>query len=240
MWHSIITTPGKRRCQSFIGGKPCIPENFDLPICKICGEPLTFFFQIEFPKEHVWAGKSLAFFFCTSYQKHPSGQWLPPEIHPESLNNFIIPDGELDVDRYQTLFRAFVFDTSTGVLREDCREKVIYKEIDWKVSNKKTKTIPIILGNEPIWLVRGSSQKRQPAVYQGKSMELILQIAEFVNFDRLPDAPPEISKTFLQSSQYSPRIEPNYTLFCEFNRIYLWGTVDSECPAIYLSVQNNI
>ena len=110
-WHSILRPGVQGHSTSFIGGKPCLPPSVSLPVCKICGEPLTFFFQVAFPEGHMWAGKSLEFFFCSSYQKHESGLWMPPEIHPTEMNLFAIPDGELDVEVYQTLFRAIVFDT---------------------------------------------------------------------------------------------------------------------------------
>ncbi len=72
-WHSILRPGVQGYNTSFIGGKPCLPSSVSLPVCKICGEPLTFFFQVAFPEGHIWAGKSLAFFFCSSYQKHESG-----------------------------------------------------------------------------------------------------------------------------------------------------------------------
>lgn len=49
---------------SFIGGRPRIPDNTTLPKCHICGEPLVFFFQVDFPKSHLWEGKTLAMFAC--------------------------------------------------------------------------------------------------------------------------------------------------------------------------------
>ena len=81
-WHSILRPGVQGNSTSFIGGKPCLPPSIPLPVCKICGEPLTSFFQVAFPEGHIWTGKSLAFFFCSSYQEHESGSWMPPEIHP--------------------------------------------------------------------------------------------------------------------------------------------------------------
>lgn len=236
-WHSILEKIKQNGSTSFIGGKPCIPPSNSLPVCKICGEPLTFFFQIAFPEEHIWAGKSLAFFYCSSaYQKHSAKEQFPPAIHASEKDNFLIPAGDLAPERYQTLFRAIIFNTSDGVLREDYQEKVEYQEIHWKASKKKDKHIPIILGGKPIWCKYG---KETPASYDGKRMDLILQIAENFNFDKLPNASPEMEKDFM-TGEFAPRAEPDYTLFYDFNRIYLWGTSDPENPAVYLSVQNDI
>lgn len=239
-WHSILRPGVQGNSTSFIGGKPCLPPSISLPVCKICGEPLTFFFQVTFPEGHMWAGKSLAFFFCSSYQKHESGLWMPPEIHPTEMNLFAIPDGELDVEVYQTLFRAIVFDTLDGAMREDYQERVVYQEIIWKPNKKKVKSVPIILGGEPIWIGYRNYPKRQPASYQGKPMDLILQIAENFNFEKLSDAPPEMNKCFQQNIPFEERTQPDYTLFCEFNRIYLWGPKDPSDTVVYINVQNDI
>lgn len=239
-WHSILRPGVQGSSTSFIGGKPCLPPSIPLPVCKICGEPLTFFFQVAFPEGHIWAGKSLALFFCSSYQKHESGAWLPPEIHPAEMDLFAIPDGELDAKAYQTLFRAIVFDTSDGIPREDYQEWVAYQEIIWKPSRKKARSVPIILGGEPIWIGHRNYPKRRPASYRGKPMDLILQIAENFNFEKLPDAPPEMNKCYLQNRPFEARTQPDYTLFCEFNRIYLWGPEDPSDPVVYINVQNDI
>lgn len=150
-WHSILRPGVQGSSTSFIGGKPCIPPSVPLPVCKICGEPLTFFFQVAFPEGHMWAGKSLAFFFCSA-----------------------------------------------------------------------------------------TYHKERPASYGGKPMGLILQVAENFNFDKLPDAPPEMKKSYLGNGGFKERTQPNYTLFYEFNRVYLWGPEDPSDPVVYINVQNDI
>jgi hypothetical protein len=51
---------------SFIGGKPCLPSDKTVPVCKLCGAEQTFFYQVAFPKGHIWENTSMAVFFCTS------------------------------------------------------------------------------------------------------------------------------------------------------------------------------
>ena len=51
--------------RSFIGGVPLLPATQPLPSCSHCGATQTFYFQLEFPPSHVWAGHGLAMFFCT-------------------------------------------------------------------------------------------------------------------------------------------------------------------------------
>ena len=56
----VQTTEG----DSFIGGKPKLPPNVDIPKCGLCGKELTFMLQVAFPQGHPWAGKSMAVFYC--------------------------------------------------------------------------------------------------------------------------------------------------------------------------------
>lgn len=240
-WHSILRPGVQGSSTSFIGGKPCIPPSVPLPVCKICGEPLTFFFQVAFPEGHMWVGKSLAFFFCSAdYHKHKGKEQLPRPVHADANDNFDIPAGELNPESYQSMFRAIAFDTSEGVLREDYQERVAYQEIEWESRRAKDKKTPILLGGEPIWTGIKKYGKERPASYGGKPMGLILQVAENFNFDKLPDAPPEMEEDFMGDERFVARVEPNYTLFYEFNRVYLWGPEDPSDSVVYINVQNDI
>ena len=46
-WHSILRPGVQGNSTSFIGGKPCLPPSIPLPVCKTCGEPLTFFLALN-------------------------------------------------------------------------------------------------------------------------------------------------------------------------------------------------
>ena len=82
--------------------------------------------------------------------------------------------------------------------------------------------------------------KERPASYGGKPMGLLLQVAENFNFEKLPDAPSEMERSYMGNSRYKARGEPNYTLFFEFNRVYLWGPEDPSDPVVYINVQNDV
>ncbi len=130
-WHLILRPGVQGGSTSFIGGKPCLPPSVPLPVHKICGEPLTFFFQAAFPEGHMWAGKSLAFFFrSAAYHRHKDKEQLPRPVHADSRSDFDIPAGELAPGFYQAMFRASIFDPAEGVPREDYQERVAYQEIE--------------------------------------------------------------------------------------------------------------
>lgn len=233
-WHCILTKrEQKDDSSSFIGGKPCIPMDIPLPICKICGEPLTFFFQIAFPKEHMWAGKSLAFFYCIrAYDKHNSKEKFPPMLIG---GDPIVADGVLEPDSYQTLFRAVYFDTEKGVVREDYEERVAYQRIDWIKIKKKDPSVPLALAGEPVWMGYGNER---PKIYEEKKLQLVLQVAERFRFDKNPDAPSQMDEfSCLGQENCYPRKENNYTFFFDHNRVYLWATEDRENPVFGLNVQ---
>ena len=82
--------------------------------------------------------------------------------------------------------------------------------------------------------------KERPASYGGKPMGLLLQVAENFIFVMLPDSPPEMKKTHIVISFFKERTQPDYTLFYEFNRVYLWGPEDPSDPVVYINVQNDI
>lgn len=239
-WYSVLTKTEQWQddSSSFIGGKPCIPANVSLPVCKICGDPLTFFFQVAFPQGHMWEGKSLAFFFCTStYHKHDNRDWFPPSLIAEDGAD--VPAEDLAPDNYQTLFRVFFFDTQDGILREDYSEKVMYQRIDWKLGKRRDKKIPIILDSEPIWM--DSFQRERPKSCGGKNLQLVLQVADYFNFEKHSDAPPQMDRSYMVGEPpFHPRKENDYTLFCDFNRVFLWGTDDIEHPVFGINVQSDI
>ena len=89
-------------------------------------------------------------------------------------------------------------------------------------------------------ILRPSVQGSSTSFIGGKPMGLLLQVAENFNFEKLPDAPPEMERSYMGNSRYKARKEPNYTLFYEFNRVYLWGPEDPSDPVVYINVQNDV
>lgn len=242
------------RDTSFIGGLPRIPEHMALPKCQVCGEPLTFFFQVDFPAGHIWAGKTLAMFACIHSAENHQDQVIPQFPKVPQLQDCDLPQGFLE-ENYQDIFRVLIFPTEEGVMRSDYQEQAIFRSIEWKPTKKKSKKIPILLAGEPMWLMH----KEHPATYAGKyKMHLILQMAEDFDFEHLPSAPKEHEPDYFCSFEDSealisgkldpkeikpkskPRKTDDYTLFCSFNRIYLFGTDDLDDPKPFIIVQNNV
>lgn len=72
---------------SYVGGKPRLPLDMNIPKCELCNASLVFFIQITFPESHLWGGHTMSVFSCTSCYDE----------------NFLIPemlDGNLRGGRY--------------------------------------------------------------------------------------------------------------------------------------------
>ena len=51
----------------------------------------------------------------------------------------------------------------------------------------------------------------------------------------------EMKKSYIANkNSFQPRKENNYTLFCDFNRVFLWGTNDKEEPVFGINVQSDV
>lgn len=224
---------------SFIGGLPKIPEHITLPKCQVCGEPLTFFFQVDFPEGHIWKGKTLALFACIHIaENHDDYHTLPKSPQVGKLEGCDLSEGFLD-ENYQDIFRIFVFSTDEGVLRRDYEEQIIFRDIEWIPINKKDKKAPILLAGEPIWLMH----KEHPATYAGiHKMHILLQVAEEFNFAHLNHAQKQREEDFFSSTgeKTKARETNDYTLFYSFNRIYIFGADGSDNPKPFIIVQNKV
>ena len=94
-----------------------------------------------------------------------------------------------------------------------------------------------ICGKENLWHFFTAFGMEHPISYERKNMELVLQVADYFNFEKLDDASPEMQETYKKKNPFTARKENNYTFFCEFNRVYLWGTAEKEHPSFWLNVQ---
>jgi hypothetical protein len=221
---------------SFIGGYPRIPIAEDLPKCQLCGAEQSFFFQVAFPKNHVWRDLSIAVFACTSCddEKYCVPEMLPPgnpdvESDRGGLYGVHIPEGFLKT--YQRNFRFIVFPTGRGERRTEYVPKVAYKKL--KLSAEKGCKGEIgIVGGKPQW-IQGDET---PASYDGHvPMKFLMQVHEDLKFDILPDAPAQMEYDFF-SGELHPSPMRYYQLFLG-NCLYFFGTSPPHEPLTYVLLQ---
>jgi hypothetical protein len=210
---------------SFIGGRPKLPQNIDIPKCELCSEEQSFLFQIAFPEEHHWSGMTLAVFICTSCVDE---RYLIPEMLQGPLQGVDIPDGFLE--SYQKNFRFVVFDTKLAELRDNYEPRVRYKPIELEVNQESLINCNKV-GGESAWLL----DDENPASYDGKhKMHFLLQLMSDTQFELLDDAPPMMELNLIGEPE--PSSERYYQLF-NGNAIYLFGTSDAENSLVYAITQ---
>jgi len=208
---------------SFIGGKPKIPQDFSLPYCELCGKELTFFFQVAFPFNHAWYGKSLALFYCT---EHYHGDLCIPEF--PDIQDLLGANIPIDfLRKYEKNFRILIFDTHNGVTNKQYVEKVTFKSLQLIENNGADSNADFLLAGAPVWIM---GFDETPATINTIKSTLLLQIKEDYVFDKLQNAPAQ------EDVFGEPRKENFYKLFVA-DRIYFWGTKDLNMPLVYVSVQ---
>jgi hypothetical protein len=206
---------------SHIGGYPNLPANILLPTCKFCDAPMTFFFQLEFPKKHDWFGKIMAVFACTSCTRD-KGNHLPAV----SSNFKQIPDGFLN--DYQDSFKIFVINKEgDNVIRTDYTPKISPERVSLQSLNGRNPKITRI-GGQPNWRISNDF----PEQYMGSRFTFLMQIWDDWGFKKLPDAPPQAIFSFLNPSKKF-RNDDSYFLFLGLP-LYFFGTLDLEQPKVYV------
>lgn len=212
---------------SFIGGYPRVPSTELLPKCKLCGKELTFYFQIAFPIEHYWSNLTMAIFSCTMCSDR---NFLIPEMLKVPLKGANIPNGFLD--EYQKNFKILIFDTSTGIIRQDYKPKIKYKCLNLKKtlrsSFKKHK-----VGGKPSWYLEDES----PLSYNETiPMFFLMQLLEEYRFELLDDAPGQVKIDYFNNGIPMSSNNRYYELFLR-NNIYFFATKDGQNPLVYIITQ---
>ncbi|WP_223067215.1 hypothetical protein [Paenibacillus caui] len=210
---------------SFIGGIPRLPADVPLPSCALCGEPLTFFFQIAFPDGHAWGSRSIALFACTCCADE---RYLIPEMLEGELAGADIPEGFLTA--YQRNFRILPFPTQDGTLRGEYKPKIRFERL--LVSPAPSPDAPgNKLGGSPNWLLDDEA----PATYASAvPMEFLMQLTDPPRFDLEDEAPPQIRIGLRGKPEPSPH--RYYELFIG-NRLYFFGTKAGAEPLVYILTQ---
>jgi hypothetical protein len=220
------TTDGQTGAEdSFVGGRPKIPEGTDFSLCNMCGARQGFFLQVAFPPKTPWAGSSLAIFHCTScvdddylipgMLKNPRGAHVPLKF----------------LRHYQTNFRFVTFDTAKGRLRIDYSERVAFRRISMEPSPKPTLKQHKI-GGVPSWVMEDEA----PASTDTGNMDFLLQLLPGLTFPILDGAPRQRELDLTGVPAESPNEE--YQLFIG-NALYLFGCPGDAERLVYAITQVN-
>ncbi|MEM6430557.1 MAG: hypothetical protein AAF708_15055 [Deinococcota bacterium] len=199
---------------SFKGGIPNISDRFEVPCCSYCEMPMTFFFQVAFPKGHIWDKWVMAFFYCTSWE-HDKGRYeeyvdtiyVPDQIR--FLNDFLAT--------YQKNFRVYVFEQSeTTNLQPQVPqlfefERFEFEPVDASASYEQTTKV----GGIPDWEWGDATHNDiyKNITYMDGGVDFLMKLERDCMFMRLPDAP--LRHEYLYVDKYdinNPHVS-NYNVF---------------------------
>ena len=204
---------------SHIGGYPNLPPNQELPKCKLCHASMTFFFQIEFPKRHAWAGRVMAVFQCTCCAER---DYLTPPSTPDGIH---LPDYFLDT--YEKNFRIMNFESKSTTLRQDYIPIIKYESI--KLKSKTTSSCITKVNGKPNW----RNGNEFPESYMGSRFAFLMQIWDDWEFFKLEEAPPQTEYPWFGDSI---RTDGKYVFFGGI-LLYFFGTLELQSPKVYLFTQ---
>jgi hypothetical protein len=152
---------------------------------------MTFFFQIAFPQKHIWEGKVIAFFHCTSYRDMDN--YWPKTYYTRGQDNYpSIPNDFLDT--YQTNFRVYVFETTEPVVQRIEAKRILkFERLSFEKINPKAKYYNSTkVGGTPAWdlsKLDGADEIYKEVTYMGAGFDFLMQVERDWSFVRLPDAP---------------------------------------------------
>ncbi|WP_428738570.1 hypothetical protein [Sulfurimonas sp.] len=227
--HLSTTQKQDRGVNSFIGGIPKLPKNFDLPITKDTGTLMTFFYQYEFPQNHPYSGFTISIFAATDCMHE---NYTIPEML-KTLYGVDIPKGFLD--EYQKYFKVFIYKNGDYPLREEYTPILVFKTL--YTTQELDKSNSILFGhisNIPKWYLNDES----PATYNTCTrMVFLFQTQIDYVYEKLPIAPRQKVLSFSGDSKTD--VEDAYTDKYELfnaNEIYFFGTDNTE-KKIYIITQ---
>ena len=241
-WNCIIKEDEKQTSStlSYIGGKPNLPLSLSIPKCTICGDEMTFMFQIAFPKEHFLNKKTMSVYFCTlkDHDIYCIPEIPPPDVFFDKETDEYIDNIEVTkefLEQYERNFKILVFDTDNAEIVESYEEKCIFKNIEFEMSEYTNPDIDFVIGGEPIWIMGEDINETPNSICEDTNIGLIMQIREDYIFDKHFDAHIQENEYRVETNEEKLRRIP-YMLFAS-DRIYFWGTKDKENLKVFISVQ---
>ena len=195
-----------------------------MPLCALCKQPLTFFFQIAFPESHSWAGLTLATFTCIDCVDE--SYFIPEMLH--SAKQAEIPRGFLD--SYQQNFRFLTFRTEAGSRRSDYVDRIQFKPITLTPTGRGLVDQSRV-GGTPVWVLEDEA----PGSYAGSvDMVFLLQLQEGLCFDLVSGATPPME---IDLSGKARRSVAGYCKLFIGNTTYLFGTANPDERLVYAITQ---
>lgn len=219
----LIVSDGPREGHnSYVGGKPQLPDRFPVPSCGLCGAQQAFFFQLRIPEGLPRHGETMVVFQCVSCARE---EGLIPEMLGGPLKGAVVP--RAFITAYQRNFRILFFPNDEIVTCDQYRELVVFKEL--RRSARKARGLFGKLAGTPEWLMEDEAPKRLDT---GEPLEFLMQLKADFHFSIGPDAPHAVEMGLFGEEVSS---ENYYRLFIS-NELYIFVNAVGE-PFPYLLTQ---
>jgi hypothetical protein len=166
------------------GGKPRLPPDAEVPMCRVCGEEMTLFLYTSAPPVGRWIGRAINLFACTAH----ADPGVVPDAWPSSGaavgDRIALPPGYLE--DYQTFFRIVVADADASTVLTTYRPRLRFQRL-----------APVAPGDQ--WLLRvggtpgmpASETVRRATSGSADDLDFLLRVRAGLRFPVEPGAPPQ-------------------------------------------------
>jgi len=227
IWHKNKEQEQNIKENSFIGGVPKLPKEFEIPLTKETQTQMTFFFQYEFPIGHIYEGFILSMFASTDFS---NDDFTIPEMLEDELKGINVPEGFLD--KYQRYFKMFLYENKEYELREDYNQKLVYKKLITSNEIEENSVFFAEAHKKPNWILEDES----PSTYnKTEPFYFLFQIKEGYRFIKRDDAPLQQEMGGEDGLTLCDSFSERYDLFNN-NEIYFFGTNNTH-KKIYIITQ---
>lgn len=208
---------------SFVGGRPNVPDNFEIPKCLLCGSDQAFFLQIELPADCSRSGEVMAIFQCTSCVHEDA---LIPKMIDGVLKNAVI--SENFIKSYQKNFRVIFFSKDNINVMDDYIPRIDFREIN--LLSSKEGVILGRVGGKPAWVMEDEAPC---CLDNGKDLNFVVQLNMNFEYEIVSGAPRQIVMDIFGSPR--PSDDNYYRLFIG-NEVYIFVNNDGY-PLPYVITQ---
>ena len=219
IWHRASDDVQNGSEKSYVGGLPMLPRELELPIFEKTKKAMTFFFQIEMPEDHQWAGHIISVFSATDYVDDDSFiPKLPDPLAGANLTSEFFQD-------YEEFFRIFVFPSNVAAKRDEYQKKIAFRRLSFSDS------MPIgmirfgQISQTPEWILDDET----PRSFNGEASAITFLFQSDVDyeFDKLNIAPSQKVMDYSGSGGLIDSDSDKYVLFTS-NELYFFGVATPE------------
>ena len=229
IWHTDLGERQDGSERSYIGGLPMLPIGLEVPIFDKTSTQMTFFFQIELPPHHHWAGHIVSVFAATDFIDDDSHiPKLPQPLAGAALDRAFFED-------YESFFRLFVFSSDAARMAAAYTEKVAFRRLRMSEDVPHGASVFGHMDAAPAWVLDDES----PGSFDGRTdlLHFLFQTHSDYAFATVAGAPREKKPDYTRpAGSLVDSCTSDYTLFVS-DELFFFG-IDGDTMRIYVVPQS--